>query len=237
MQFRVRSVGAPPRPRRDAVEPAWSADDIFNETEIEEDRQHSRDVRRAVLGSIAGVAMLVGPVVLSKAMVPDDDTVEVADASPGVAQLKNPRTDEELAAALSTTSAQVPTEADTTETAPTPTEPPPTEPPVTEPTTTTRPEPDPIETIPPGSGGFGDPFDYATWDALADCETGGNWESNTGNGYYGGLQFSLSTWRGVGGTGYPHEHTREEQISLGIKLQQRSGWGQWPACSRKLGLR
>jgi hypothetical protein len=75
------------------------------------------------------------------------------------------------------------------------------------------------------------------WDALAQCESGGNWSINTGNGYYGGLQFLLSTWRAVGGSGYPHQASREEQIRRGEILQQRYGWGQWPACSRRLGLR
>ena len=55
--------------------------------------------------------------------------------------------------------------------------------------------------------------------------------------YYGGLQFSLSTWRSVGGTGYPYEHSRETQIHFGQILQARSGWGQWPHCSSELGLR
>ncbi|MBN2622337.1 MAG: transglycosylase family protein [Acidimicrobiales bacterium] len=106
------------------------------------------------------------------------------------------------------------------------------------PTTTTTAAPAPVETpAPPSSGGgFGDPADYATWDALADCESGGNWAANTGNGYYGGLQFSASTWQSVGGTGLPHEHSRETQIHFGQVLQARSGWGQWPHCSAKLGL-
>ena len=75
------------------------------------------------------------------------------------------------------------------------------------------------------------------WDRLAQCESGGNWAINTGNGYYGGLQFSLSSWRGVGGTGYPHEASRETQIAMGERLRANGGWGHWPACSRKLGLR
>lgn len=75
------------------------------------------------------------------------------------------------------------------------------------------------------------------WDALAQCESGGNWQINTGNGYYGGLQFSKPSWEYVGGTGLPHEATREEQIARGEILQDRQGWGAWPACSRKLGLR
>jgi hypothetical protein len=77
----------------------------------------------------------------------------------------------------------------------------------------------------------------SVWDALAQCESGGNWSINTGNGYYGGLQFALTSWRAVGGTGYPHQHSREEQINRGIKLQAIQGWGAWPACSSKLGLR
>mgnify|MGYP006373783203 FL=1 len=81
------------------------------------------------------------------------------------------------------------------------------------------------------------PSDGSVWDQLAACEAGGNWAINTGNGYYGGLQFSLSSWRGVGGSGLPSEASREEQISRGQMLQARSGWGAWPACSARLGLR
>jgi LysM repeat protein len=77
----------------------------------------------------------------------------------------------------------------------------------------------------------------SVWDSLARCESGGNWAINTGNGYYGGLQFSLSSWRGVGGSGYPHQASREEQIARAEMLLARQGWGAWPACSAKLGLR
>lgn len=77
----------------------------------------------------------------------------------------------------------------------------------------------------------------SVWDRLAQCESGGNWQINTGNGYYGGLQFSLSSWRGVGGSGYPHQASREEQIKRGELLKASGGWGHWPACSSKLGLR
>jgi hypothetical protein len=75
------------------------------------------------------------------------------------------------------------------------------------------------------------------WDAIAACESGGNWAINTGNGYYGGLQFSLSTWHAYGGSGLPSSHSREEQIAIAKKVQAAAGWGQWPACSRKAGLR
>jgi len=77
----------------------------------------------------------------------------------------------------------------------------------------------------------------SAWDKLARCESGGNWHINTGNGYYGGLQFSLSTWHAYGGSGLPSSHSREEQIAIAKKVQAAAGWGQWPACSRKAGLR
>jgi uncharacterized protein YabE (DUF348 family) len=65
------------------------------------------------------------------------------------------------------------------------------------------------------------------WDKIAACESGGNWHINTGNGYYGGLQFSAATWKSVGGPGLPHENSREIQIKYAKILQARSGWGQW----------
>ena len=76
------------------------------------------------------------------------------------------------------------------------------------------------------------------WDALAQCESGGNWAINTGNGYYGGLQFNLGTWRAYGGTGLPAaRHSRETQIAIATKLRDASGgYGAWPGCAAKLGL-
>ena len=74
------------------------------------------------------------------------------------------------------------------------------------------------------------------WDRLAQCEASGNWAANTGNGFYGGLQFTQSSWQAVGGSGLPSNASREEQISRGQMLQARQGWGAWPACSAKLGL-
>lgn len=74
------------------------------------------------------------------------------------------------------------------------------------------------------------------WYRLAQCESGGNWAANTGNGYYGGLQFTLSSWRAVGGSGYPNQASASEQIARAKVLQARQGWGAWPACSAKLGL-
>jgi resuscitation-promoting factor RpfB len=86
------------------------------------------------------------------------------------------------------------------------------------------------------SGGSSTPSG-SVWDKLAQCESGGNWSINTGNGYYGGLQFSLSTWRAYGGSGMPNKASREQQIAIAKKLQADAGWGAWPACSSKLGLR
>jgi resuscitation-promoting factor RpfB len=76
------------------------------------------------------------------------------------------------------------------------------------------------------------------WDQLAQCESGGNWAINTGNGYYGGLQFSLSTWQGYGGAGYPHQQSREYQIMIAERVRAADGGGysSWPACSQSLGL-
>lgn len=78
--------------------------------------------------------------------------------------------------------------------------------------------------------------DDAVWEKLAKLESGGNWQTNTGNGYYGGLQFSQPTWESVGGKGLPSDASRDEQIMRGKILQKRSGWGQWPNTSRALGL-
>lgn len=75
------------------------------------------------------------------------------------------------------------------------------------------------------------------WDRLAQCESHGNWSINTGNGYYGGLQFNLQTWRAYGGTGYPHQNSKSEQIRVAENLRSARGFQPWPACSRKLGLR
>ena len=78
--------------------------------------------------------------------------------------------------------------------------------------------------------------DGSVWDRLAACEAGGNWSINTGNGFYGGLQFTLSSWQAAGGSGSPNEASRDEQIARGQILQARQGWGAWPACTAKLGI-
>ena len=74
------------------------------------------------------------------------------------------------------------------------------------------------------------------WDSLAQCESSGNWGTNTGNGYAGGLQFSPSTWAAYGGTGSAANASREQQIAVAEKVQASQGWGAWPACAAKLGL-
>jgi resuscitation-promoting factor RpfB len=79
--------------------------------------------------------------------------------------------------------------------------------------------------------------DGGVWDQLAKCEAGGNWAINTGNGYYGGLQFNPGTWRAYGGQGLPHQNSREQQIAIAEKVRAASGgFGAWPHCSAKLGL-
>lgn len=87
------------------------------------------------------------------------------------------------------------------------------------------------------SGGSGGSVSGDVWAALAQCESGGNPSTNTGNGYYGLYQFSLPTWQAVGGSGLPSDASAAEQTQRAQILQARSGWGQWPACSAKLGLR
>lgn len=67
-------------------------------------------------------------------------------------------------------------------------------------------------------------------------ESGGDWSTNTANGYSGGLQFSPATWQAFGGQGNAHEASREQQIAVAEKVQAEQGWSAWPACSNKLGL-
>ncbi|MFC5137750.1 transglycosylase family protein [Actinomycetospora rhizophila] len=73
------------------------------------------------------------------------------------------------------------------------------------------------------------------WDALAQCESGGDWSINTGNGFGGGLQFTDSTWRAFGGSGQPEDASREEQIRVAERVKAGQGMGAWPTCSRKTG--
>ena len=82
------------------------------------------------------------------------------------------------------------------------------------------------DTAEAGSGG--------RWDRLAKCESS---SLDTGNGYYGGLQFSRSTWKAHGGRGMPHRASRAEQIRIAERVLRTQGWRAWPVCSRKLGFR
>lgn len=93
-------------------------------------------------------------------------------------------------------------------------------------------EPEPAGSSGPAPAG-------GAWQALAQCESGGNWSINTGNGYYGGLQFSAPSWLGAGGGKYaplPHLASPADQIATAEVLKQNGGWGHWPSCAAKLGL-
>jgi len=78
---------------------------------------------------------------------------------------------------------------------------------------------------------------FGIWDRLAKCESNGHWNANTGNGYYGGLQFDLASWRAAGGLGRPDLASRAEQIRVAINWQARAGWKAWPVCSHVIGVR
>lgn len=80
----------------------------------------------------------------------------------------------------------------------------------------------------------------ATWDKLAHCESTGNWQADTGNGFKGGLQFTPSTWEEFGGSEYaesPEQATKQQQIAVAKKVQDQQGWKAWPSCTKKLGWR
>ncbi|WP_327357154.1 transglycosylase family protein [Streptomyces sp. NBC_01304] len=88
------------------------------------------------------------------------------------------------------------------------------------------------------AGGQAAAADSGVWDRIAKCESGGNWHINTGNGYYGGLQFSASTWRAYGGGAYAPTADRAgkgQQIAIATKVQRAQGWGAWPTCSARAG--
>ena len=70
------------------------------------------------------------------------------------------------------------------------------------------------------------------WDAVAQCESGGNWAIDAGNGFYGGLQFSTATWKANGGTGMPNQASREEQIRVAETVLRTQGIGAWPVCGK-----
>ncbi|MEV5613171.1 transglycosylase family protein [Streptomyces sp. NPDC052225] len=87
-------------------------------------------------------------------------------------------------------------------------------------------------------GGTAHAADAGVWDRIARCESGGNWHINTGNGYYGGLQFSAGTWRAYGGGAYAgtaDRASKAQQIAVAAKVQRAQGWGAWPTCSARAG--
>ncbi|MFG2136975.1 transglycosylase family protein [Streptomyces sp. NPDC048650] len=97
----------------------------------------------------------------------------------------------------------------------------------------------------PGGGGKGAAGSRACagdqwpWGCVAKCESGGRWDANTGNGYYGGLQFGQPTWKGFGGLEYARRAdlaTREEQITVAERVLAIQGWGAWPVCAKRYGL-
>ena len=105
-------------------------------------------------------------------------------------------------------------------------------PPAPEPAPVTQPAPAPKATSAVATG--------SVWDRVATCESHNNWATHTARGFSGGLQFADATWRSYGGTAYAPvawQASREAQISVAEKVLASTGWGAWPACSRKLGLR
>jgi hypothetical protein len=93
------------------------------------------------------------------------------------------------------------------------------------------PRPGPVQAAAPAPEGDD------VWAKLRKCEAGGVYTRNSGNGYYGAYQFAAGTWRSLGYPGLPHEAPPEMQDEAAKRLQARGGWGQWPACSRRIGAR
>ena len=215
--------------------------DGFHEADVteiqDEPGRHKPQVstKRAILGALAGVLLLAAPLVIANKAFGGDDGKTDETAGGLIAAKKTTTTK-----APTTTAKPTTTTAKPTTTAP-PTTAAPKPAPTTAPPTTAAPKPTttaaPSAPALPGNGGLGDPNLDATWDYLARCESGGNWAINTGNGFYGGIQFTLQSWQGVGGTGYPHQASRETQIAMGKRLWAIQGWGAWPGCTAKFGWR
>jgi hypothetical protein len=198
-------------------------------------------VHRSRFAFAAAISLAAVPLLVIDNLPATAETNEVAvQATAGEERVSSSSaivTSESAAESSTTTEAPATTAAPTTTAAPASTEAPAVQalaaPAPTAPPTTAA----PATTAPPPSSSPGDPDDPETWDRLAACESGGRWSLNSGNGYYGGLQFSLASWRDVGGAGYPHQASKAEQVKRGKILQARYGWGQWPHCSRQLGYR
>lgn len=198
-------------------------------------------VQRSRLALAVAVTLAALPILVLDNFPATAATTERVDvAAADVPASERPALEPSTTAAPSTTTLGVAVAEETTTTAAAP-------PPTHAPTTTAAPAPRPVAprptptTAPPttqapaATYSNGDPNDPASWDRMAQCEAGGNWAANTGNGYYGGLQFSLSTWQSYGGTGYPHQASKATQIEIGKRLQAAKGWGAWPGCARQLG--
>ena len=100
--------------------------------------------------------------------------------------------------------------------------------------------PGPVRTVTVSRAKTRKPASGSVWDRLAQCESGGRWDYNGGSGYDGGLQFLPRTWTAYKPSGYPAyawQASREQQIAVAVKVQSDQGWGAWPACTRKLGIR
>jgi hypothetical protein len=89
----------------------------------------------------------------------------------------------------------------------------------------------------PGAGSTGTADDPSVWAALRKCESGGRYDLNTGNGYYGAYQFALGTWQRLGYGGYPHEAAPSVQDEAAKRLQAKLGWVPWSSCARRIGAR
>jgi hypothetical protein len=114
--------------------------------------------------------------------------------------------------------------------------PPPASPPRPAAVPAPRPAPVPAPAPPPSVAPDPAAAGGEAWAALRECESGGNYATDTGNGYYGAYQFSLATWQALGYSGLPSEAPPAIQDQAAAELQARDGWGAWPACSRELGL-
>jgi hypothetical protein len=196
-----------------------------------------RAARRALTTTMAALAAIAAPLALVTATGGSSDPASAgppaarASALGNLDEVQARNADDATLASIASLAQAVapPTSAAPTTTAP----------PAPTTTTTAPPPPPPAPAVQPvvSGGGYNDPNNPAAWDRLAQCESGGNWAANTGNGYYGGIQFSLSSWQAVGGTGRPDQASRETQIAMGQRLWNQGGWSHWPACSSRLGYR
>ena len=188
----------------------------------------TRRTRTRLLTAGTAVALVTAPVVVAATAEQAPDAVSTRTVSVQPSDQITPALDgseDELVAVLA---AAIDARAELTAAEPEPE-------PAPEPEPEPESEPEPSSDVQPQAASAG------VWDRLAECEAGGNWQIDTGNGFYGGLQFEKSSWDWAGGqryAEYPHHATREQQISVAEDLREMhpKGWGAWPACARQLGL-